>query len=245
MRDDLLAEILPEYMAEVTTAIEGVPLAQVAAVAEELVRARLDDKTVFVFGNGGSAATASHLASDLAKTAAVNSHGGLKTVCLSDNTALLTAWANDTSYDNVFAAPLENQIGPGDVAIGISVSGQSPNVLRAIEVARDAGATTVGLSGFGGGKLNEIADIGVVVPSYNYGPVEDIHLVLSHALTWAVRRSLDEALAAEHRGSDEEWASLVRPAYVPAKEPARATDQTLKESRRRSRSVASKGHPSR
>jgi D-sedoheptulose 7-phosphate isomerase len=218
MRDQLLAETLSGYFAEVSAALERIPLATVAAVAQELVRARLADSTVFVFGNGGSAATASHLASDLAKTAAVNGHRGLRTVCLSDNTALLTAWANDTSYDNVFAAPLRGQVGPGDVAIGISASGRSPNVLRGIEVARDAGATTVGLTGFGGGQLNEIADISVVVPSYNYGPVEDIHLVLGHALTWALRRALEEALAGEKPDTDEERPSLLEPAYQPARQ---------------------------
>jgi D-sedoheptulose 7-phosphate isomerase len=217
MREQPLPATLSDYFAEVREALERIPLATVAAVAQELVRARLDERTVYVFGNGGSAATASHLASDLAKTAAVNGHRGLRTVCLSDNTALLTAWANDTSYDNVFAAPLEGQIGPGDVAIGLSASGRSPNVLRAIEVARDAGATTVGLAGFGGGDLKELADLCVVVPSYNYGPVEDIHLVLGHALTWALRHALEEALAGERSEADEEWSSLMEPAYQPAK----------------------------
>ena len=218
MRDGLLAEILPGYLAEVKAALKQIPLATVAAVAQELIRARLDERTVFVFGNGGSSATASHLASDLAKTAAVNGHRGLKTVCLSDNTALLTAWANDTSYDNIFAASLRGQVGPGDVAIGLSASGQSPNVLRAIEVARDAGATTVGLAGFDGGYLKELADICVVVPSYNYGPVEDIHLVLGHALTWALRRALEEALDGDRQDADEEWPSLLEPAYQPARQ---------------------------
>ncbi len=218
MRDGLLTQILPGYLAQVKTALERIPLVTVAAVAQELVRARLDERTVFLFGNGGSAATASHLASDLAKTAAVNGHPGLRTVCLSDNTALLTAWANDTSYDNVFAAPLQGRVAPGDVAIGLSASGRSPNVLRAIEVARDAGATTVGLTGFDGGYLKELADICLVVSSYNYGPVEDIHMVLAHALTWALRCALEDAFAGQKQDAGEQWASVREPAYQPARQ---------------------------
>jgi len=114
----------------------------------------------------------------------------MKAFALTDNTPLLTAWANDTAYENIFAEQLENYLEPGDVAIGISGSGNSPNVLRAMQVARAKGAATIGLIGFGGGKLKDLVDIAVIVPSYNMEQVEDIHLLLEHVITTCLREAV-------------------------------------------------------
>ncbi|TMD03155.1 MAG: SIS domain-containing protein, partial [Chloroflexi bacterium] len=106
----------------------------------------------------------------------------LKVLALTDNVPLLTAWANDSSYENAFAGQMENFIQAGDVALAISGSGNSPNVLRALELARRAGATTIGLAGCGGGRMKALLDCPIVVPSHNMQQVEDAHLVLAHMI---------------------------------------------------------------
>jgi D-sedoheptulose 7-phosphate isomerase len=143
-------------------------------------------------GNGGSASTATHFAADLAKATVVDGQPRLRVLSLTDNAALMTAWANDTSYDRIFAEQLENLIDPGDVVVAFSVSGNSPNVLNAVRAARARGAVTVGLVGASGGSLIDAVDISVQVPSQSYGVVEDCHLVLEHAITASTRSALCE-----------------------------------------------------
>jgi D-sedoheptulose 7-phosphate isomerase len=132
-----------------------------------------------------------------------DSLGGVTTISLVDNVALLTAWANDTSFDRVFAAQLESLLQPGDVVIAVSGSGNSSNILQAVEVAREAGAVTVGFSGFDGGALSRMVDISVVVPCDSQGMIEDIHLVLVHALTVALRQAA-EVPTRDDAGEEEE-----------------------------------------
>ena len=176
------------YLDELKTLLDNLPLAQVKSAAEVLFRAYEADHTLFVFGNGGSAALASHMASDLGKAthvpgpASLQGVKRLKVLALTDNVPLLTAWANDSSYENAFAGQMENFIQAGDVALAISGSGNSPNVLRALELARRAGASTVGLAGCGGGKMKALLDCPIVVPSHNMQQVEDAHLVLAHMI---------------------------------------------------------------
>ena len=176
------------YLDELKTLLDKLPLAQVRRAAEVLFRAYETDRTLFVFGNGGSAALASHMASDLGKAthvpgpASLQGVKRLKVLALTDNVPLLTAWANDSSYENAFAGQIENFIQAGDVALAISGSGNSPNVLRALELARRAGATTIGLAGCGGGRMKALLDCPIVVPSHNMQQVEDAHLVLAHMI---------------------------------------------------------------
>jgi D-sedoheptulose 7-phosphate isomerase len=144
---------------------------------------------VFIFGNGGSATTASHFVCDLGKN--VQAAGRrFKVLGLTDNVAMLTAWANDTTYEQVFVEQLENFVQQDDVVIGISGSGRSPNVLRAMELARARGAVTVGLTGFDGGMLRGLCDICVVVPSTNMGQIENVHLALQHLICEVLSREL-------------------------------------------------------
>ena len=159
-----------------------------------------EDKTVYVLGNGGSAATASHAVTDWQKPNHDGDDGGVKAVSLTDNVALLTAWANDTSFENVFATQLESSLKAGDVVIAISGSGNSPNVLRAVETARRCGAMTIGFSGFEGGALAGLVDISVVVPADQQGMIEDVHMMLVHALTVALRQT---AAATDEGEADE------------------------------------------
>jgi D-sedoheptulose 7-phosphate isomerase len=175
------------HLSEAQTILAQLPLDPIARVVELLKNARSQGRRIFIFGNGGSASTASHFASDLAKGAISKDQPRLRAFALSDNTPLMTAWANDKAYEFVFAEQLENYLDAGDVAIGISGSGNSPNVLRAMQVAREKGATTIGITGFGGGKLKNLVDAAVIVPSYNMERVEDVHLLIEHMITACLR----------------------------------------------------------
>ncbi len=138
---------------------------------------------MYTFGNGGSASLASHFACDLGKgTAYCNGGKRFRALALTDNLPTLTAWANDSSYEDVFSEQLRNFVQPQDVAFAISGSGNSKNVLNALEVAREAGATTLGISGFQGGQMKSLCDICVVVPSNNMQIIEDMHLAMAHSI---------------------------------------------------------------
>jgi D-sedoheptulose 7-phosphate isomerase len=179
------------YLLALDEVLDSLPIADVERVIEVVRRAWATGRRVFVFGNGGSAATASHLAVDLAKGLVDGVRPRLRAIALTDSVPLLTAYGNDTGYDRVFAEQLANLVEPGDVAIAISGSGNSPNVLAAVQLARERGATTVGLSGFRGGRLREMVDHAVVVPSDNMQQIEDAHLVIAHALFVALRDGPD------------------------------------------------------
>lgn len=154
---------------------------EIAAFIEALQNARDQGSTIYFMGNGGSAATASHFVNDIV----IGSRSWKKPFrahCLSDNVAGLTAIANDYGYDDVFLLPLKAHLRRGDVVVAISASGNSPNVIKAVEYANEQGAITIGLTGFDGGKLRKIAKLPVHVPSNKgeYGPVEDVHMILDH-----------------------------------------------------------------
>ena len=194
------------YLAQISFSLKELPLDRIGAVVELLDRTRQRGSRVFTFGNGGSAATASHIACDFAKGAAGGGRPGLKAIALTDNMPLVTAWANDTDYKNVFAAQVGWLVVPGDVVIGISSSGNSPNVLNGVIAAGIRGATTVGFSGFGGGELGSLVDIAVVTGNRVVEQVEDIHLLLGHVMTTCLRLTAPEvitvpgALPGEARG---------------------------------------------
>jgi D-sedoheptulose 7-phosphate isomerase len=143
-------------------------------------------------GNGGSAATASHFACDLVKTAQVPGLTPLRVFALTDNTPLLTAWANDSSYEDAFAAQITALVEPGDLVIGISASGNSPNIVAGLTAASAMGARTIGLLGFDGGASYNLVEIPIHVPCNHYGLVEDTHMAVGHAITAAVRRVLED-----------------------------------------------------
>jgi D-sedoheptulose 7-phosphate isomerase len=152
-----------------------------------LVAARAARRTVFLFGNGGSASTASHFVTDLSKVAARGDGPKIRAVGLTDNVPSVTAIANDVEYARVFADQLAILAGPGDVAIAISGSGNSPNVLEGVRVARELGAGTIGLTGIGGGKLKGLVDVPIVVPSNSMQHVEDVHVTILHLITAYLR----------------------------------------------------------
>lgn len=178
------------YLADVSRVLAALPREPLARITDLLLDAGRNGHTVYIFGNGGSAATASHLACDLAKTASIPGHRRVRALALTDNVPLLTAWGNDASYEVVFAEQLRTFVRRRDVVIAISASGNSPNVLAAAVAAREAGAAVIGVTGFGGGKLQDLCDVCLVVPSHEYGPVEDLHMVFVHAVTAALRAAL-------------------------------------------------------
>ena len=153
---------------------------------------------IFIMGNGGSAATASHFALDLAKNTIMPGVPRLKAISLTDHVPLITAWSNDTAYEHIFAEQLANIIEPGDVAIGISASGNSPNVINALLLAKRTGASTIGLLGAKGGKIKDIVDAYILAPGQNIEQEEDAHMILAHVITRHMRelvRSYTQALA--------------------------------------------------
>jgi D-sedoheptulose 7-phosphate isomerase len=176
------------YVAETKAALEAPYLLDgLRAAIPVLLKARSEGHTVFFFGNGGSAATSSHMSQDLGKLTIVEGKKRFRSVSLADALPLILAWANDRSYAEVFSEQVKSHARPGDVAIGISGSGNSPNVLRALEEAHRLGATTVGLIGMGGGKMRALCDIAIVVPSNNMQHIEDVHHILLHLLTAYLR----------------------------------------------------------
>lgn len=188
-----------EYFEMYQRVLADLPHGAIEQAIGKLLRAYEDRKSVFIFGNGGSAALASHFACDLGKGAVIGNDGNnrFRVMALTDNVPLMTAWANDTSYERVFAEQLKNFVAPGDLAFAISGSGNSPNVLRALEIARDARATTIGLAGFEGGKMKSLCDICVILPSDNMQIIEDFHLSVTHAVFSVIRQRISQTLLAK------------------------------------------------
>lgn len=187
------------YFSGVGSLLQQVPFDVVDKVVETLANANQTGQTVYICGNGGSAATATHFGCDLAKRPIVAGQPRYRVISLTDNTALMTALSNDIGYDDVFAEQLLPLVRKGDVLIGISGSGNSRNVLKAVDVAKAAGAITVGFSGYDGGKLAPMVDISVHIPSFNMAMVEDVHLMLEHAICerlLAINQAAAKAVAA-------------------------------------------------
>ncbi len=172
------------YLKEVARLLKKIDLRTIERIADILIDAYREERTIFTIGNGGSAATASHFASDLAKgTIVKNMRKRFRAVALSDNVPQITAWANDKGYAYVFVEQLKNLLRRKDVLIAISGSGNSRNIVRAAEYAKRKGAVTIGITGFEGGQLGEIVDHAVIVPSSNMRQIEDCHLAVEHLIT--------------------------------------------------------------
>jgi D-sedoheptulose 7-phosphate isomerase len=177
--------IAVEHMRALQGVLDRVDLTAVERVVERLRLARDSAATVYVAGNGGSAATASHWVNDLGKATKRSGRTPMRVMCLGDNSSWLTALANDEGYDEVFSGQLENFTHEGDVLVVISASGNSPNLVRAVDVARRAGAVTIGLLGFDGGVLKDrVSDcVWLSTEKGAYELVEDGHAVICHILT--------------------------------------------------------------
>ena len=178
---------IQDYISQLHKTLDALPESRIIEVIDILNEARLSQRQIFIMGNGGSASTASHFVCDLSKNTRKGYLPNYKVIGLTDNMAVLSALANDEGYENVFAQQLVSFVQPGDVVIAISASGNSPNVLKATELANRMGARTIAMTGFDGGKLAKLAQINIHVPSNIIEHVEDIHLVLEHLITKALR----------------------------------------------------------
>lgn len=175
------------YIEELKHTLADLPEDRIEQVVQILHEARLNNQQVFIMGNGGSASTASHFVCDLGKNTRVQGVPNFRVMSLTDNMALFSALANDEGYDKAFMQQLASHIQPGDVVIGISTSGNSPNVVNAIELANSTPAKTIGFTGFESGKLGGMVDVDLHVPSHLIEHVEDIHLVLEHLICKELR----------------------------------------------------------
>lgn len=178
------------YWNSLVDVLQVMSVQPVKSIARELHSCYKRGGTVFVLGNGGSAATASHMACDLAKGTRAGGAPTFKVLSLTDNVPLLTAWSNDAAYDCALAEQLASFVQPGDLVLAISASGNSPNVLRAIQIANQSGATTVGLTGRSGGRLARLVDVDLRVPSDSIEQVEDAHMIVAHSVCVALRSAI-------------------------------------------------------
>jgi D-sedoheptulose 7-phosphate isomerase len=181
------ARALPsaEFLSSLHRTLDEIDLGAVEAAARAITEAWGQDRRIFVLGNGGSAATASHLVCDLHGVA--RGRRGLGAFSLTDGPAVLTAAANDLGYERAFSEQVTNNARAGDVVILLSASGDSGNIVRAIGAARDAGARTIGILGFGGGRARALVDIAIVVSAAHFGVVESAHAAVVHLLAEIVR----------------------------------------------------------
>lgn len=178
-------EYFKKYSAYVTELFSVLDYEAIANVVNCLLRARDRQATIFFLGNGGSAATASHFTQDLGEIGRKSGTKCFRTICLNDNVPFLTALGNDYGYDKIFTGQLSNLFKKGDILVAISASGNSPNAVEAVKLANKLKGATIGLVGFDGGKLAKICDYVLHVKTRHgeYGPVEDMHLILDHMIT--------------------------------------------------------------
>ena len=181
-------EFIAVYFYEVKRCLESIDVEKLELAIDMIMGVYKNGRQVFILGNGGSASTASHMACDLGKGTLQriydNTERRLRVISLTDNVALMTAFANDLSFEDIFIQQLRNLVETDDLVIALSGSGNSPNVVKAIAYAKECGAKTIGILGFKtGGKAGKLVDCAIVVDSTQYGPIEDIQLILDHLIT--------------------------------------------------------------
>lgn len=177
-------EQIGKYLEMERKVLENLPKEDISRVMNVLEKARLDRKRIFICGNGGSASTAAHFECDFNKGVSYDQDIKYDFECLSDNVPMMMAIANDMGYDDIFVVPLRNKLNKGDVVIGISGSGNSENVVRAIAYANEAGAETIAICGYSGGKIKELAKYNIHVNIDNMQITEDVHLILDHMMVY-------------------------------------------------------------
>jgi D-sedoheptulose 7-phosphate isomerase len=242
---DVATPVVGSHLSRLQQCLRDLPADQVAAVAERIWDVARAGGQIITGGNGGSAATASHMALDLGKsTLGRNSHPTalrVRTFALNDPVPVITAWANDYGYDRVFAEQIRTLARPGDAAVFFSVSGNSPNVVAAARAARSVGTAVIGVLGRPGGTMRELADLAIIVPSEDYQIVEDVHLAISHMVTRYVKRMMESAApvgggrSGKRQSQNRQPAGARRrPTGLPA--PVRASNLSRRAAQRTSRS---------
>ena len=180
--DNTTEKIIKNYFRDLSSTLSEIDISGFADFKDSLEKARDNGNNIYVFGNGGSGSTASHMVCDMVKGCSYKKDKKFKIICLNDNIPTILAYSNDVSYDVVFEEQLKNFLKPNDVVIGISGSGNSTNIINAIKYANNNGAVTIGMSGFNGGKLKEISNINIHAPINDMQISEDIHLITIHIL---------------------------------------------------------------
>lgn len=177
------------YLSALQEMIQSIDVLQVEQIVQEFLNVYQEGGCVYIFGNGGSGMTASHMTGDFVKGVSYGLDKKFKMICLNDNYTAMTAFANDVSYDLVFSEPLKNFLQPQDVVVALSGSGNSRNVILAVEYAKSIGAKVIGLSGYSGGKLKELSDISIHIPIDSMEVTEDLHMSILHMVK---NRIIDE-----------------------------------------------------
>jgi D-sedoheptulose 7-phosphate isomerase len=175
------------YLDELGNILDQLPQDQIAQIIRTLEQARMERRQIFLIGNGGSAATASHFANDLLKSTVTEGKPRMKVIALTDNIPIMMAYANDCGYETIFSEQLDALAAPGDIVVAFSGSGRSPNVIRALDLARQRGLTTIGVTGRDGGEMRERCDICLIAPCQPMEQIEDVHVVLCHLIYSAIR----------------------------------------------------------
>lgn len=183
-RDIRVSEFASSYFDDLHRLLSAVDPLVFDRVVEEFERTREEDTSIYVIGNGGSASFASHMANDMGVGIRREGVKPLKIMSLADNNSAITALGNDMGYDSVFVEQLRPLLNSGDVLVAFSVSGNSPNIIRAVEFAREMGATVIGCTGFDGGKLKGLSDVSFHIDNEKgrYGPPEDAFMILDHLI---------------------------------------------------------------
>jgi len=191
-----MVEFIENYIEQEKKEMGTINPNDIKIVVDILFEAWKQGKQVFIFGNGGSASTASHFACDLAKGTLQKVHDygekRFRVISLTDNVATITAFANDVSYEDIFSQQLNNYVQEGDIVIAITCSGNSQNIIKAIEFAKKFNTKTIAFLGFDGGKLKDIVDNYLLVKSNDYGRIEDCHLMLHHLITSYLQKKINE-----------------------------------------------------
>jgi len=182
---------LYDYAVDVAQRVVTSDFDTLSAIVQRLIQAKTTGKTIYTAGNGGSAATASHLCNDLVKGCRVNDREGFKAFCLADSNAIVACLANDFSYEDIFSIQLKTFAEKDDVFVVFSGSGNSPNIISALKTAREKGVCTIGFSGRDGGKMKELCDFLLIAPTDSMEQIEDMHLLYEHAMICSIVKVLD------------------------------------------------------
>ncbi|MBM4423133.1 MAG: SIS domain-containing protein [Chloroflexi bacterium] len=185
-------DFIDSYLATLSQSVGALSRDDLRKACDALMVAWREERAIFIIGNGGSAATASHMMNDLNKLTITPGKHRFRAIALTDNMPLVTAWSNDSSFAVSFAEPLRNLMRPGDFVIAISTSGNSPNILKAIETAYEIGGTVIALVGDVGGKLADMADIVIRFPDPHQGRQEDGHLIMNHIIAGELRQRMKD-----------------------------------------------------
>lgn len=186
-------DYIDTYLTTLSKSVAALSRADLRRVCDALLAAWREERTIFLIGDGGSAATASHMMCDLNKLTITPGKPRLRALALTDNVPLMTAWSNDASFAFSYAEPLRNLMRPGDTVVAISTSGNSPNLVQAVQVAAEIGGTIIALVGDQGGRLAELADLVVRFPDPHQGRQEDGHLIMNHIIAGELRERLKTA----------------------------------------------------